>query len=66
MLDERLELCKDALMARHKMLLGATSDVCPIHWQHGGIARLKKGEKIDKLLKDGYSTISLDMWGIVK
>ena len=48
-LDERLELCKEALMVRHNLLLGTTSDVSPIHWQHGGIARLKKGEKIDSL-----------------
>mgnify|MGYP000270197587 FL=1 len=45
MLDQRLELCKDALLTRHKMLLGVTSDSSPIHWQHGAIARLKKGEK---------------------
>jgi len=66
MLDRRLELCKDALMTRHKMLLGVTSDSSPIHWQHGAIARLKKGEKIDKLLKDGYSTISLGYVGIAE
>ena len=65
-LDRRLELCKDALMTRHKMLLGVTSDSSPIHWQHGAIARLKKGEKIDKLLKDGYSTISLGYVGIAE
>ena len=64
MLDQRLELCKEALMVRHKMLLGTTSDVSPIHWQHGAIARLEKGEKIDKLLKDGYSTLSLGYVGI--
>ena len=63
-LDERLELCKEALMVRHNLLLGTTSDVSPIHWQHGGIARLKKGEKIDKLLKNGYSTLSLGYVGI--
>lgn len=62
--NERLELCKEALIMRHKMLLGTTSDTSPIHWQHGGIARLEKGEKIDKLLKDGYSTISLGYVGI--
>ncbi|MBE6051265.1 MAG: anaerobic ribonucleoside-triphosphate reductase [Clostridium sp.] len=64
MLDQRLELCKEALLTRHKMLLGTTSDVSPIHWQHGAIARLEKGEKIDKLLKDGYSTLSLGYVGI--
>ena len=63
-LDERLELCKEALMVRHNLLLGTPSDVSPIHWQHGGIARLKKGEKIDKLLKNGYSTLSLGYVGI--
>lgn len=63
-LDERLELCREALMVRHNFLLGTTSDISPIHWQHGGIARLKKGEKIDKLLKDGYSTLSLGYVGI--
>ena len=63
-LDERLELCKEALLVRHNLLLGTTSDVSPIHWQHGGIARLKKGEKIDKLLKDGYSTLSLGYVGV--
>ena len=52
--DQRLELCKNALLTRHKMLLGVTSDSSPIHWQHGAIARLKKGEKIDSLLKNGY------------
>ena len=63
-LDERLELCKEALMVRHNLLLGTPSDVSPIHWQHGGIARLEKGEKIDKLLKNGYSTLSLGYVGI--
>lgn len=62
--DERLELCREALMERHKMLLGITSDISPIHWQYGAISRLKKGEKIDKLLKDGYSTLSLGYVGI--
>ncbi|MGL5766112.1 MAG: anaerobic ribonucleoside-triphosphate reductase [Sarcina sp.] len=62
--DERLDLCREALLTRHKMLLGIPSDASPIHWQYGGIARLKKGEKIDKLLKDGYSTISLGYVGI--
>ena len=64
MLDQRLELCKDALMIRHNMLLGTSSDVSPIHWQHGAIARLGKGEKIDKYLKDGYSTLSLGYVGV--
>lgn len=64
MLDQRLELCKEALIARHNMLLGTLSDVSPIHWQHGAIARLKPGEKIDKLLKGGYSTLSLGYVGI--
>lgn len=63
-LNERLELCKEALMVRHNLLKGTTSDISPIHWQHGGIARLKKGEKIDKLLENGYSTISLGYVGI--
>lgn len=62
--DERLELCKEALMVRHNLLLGTTSDVSPIHWQHGAVARLKPGEKIDKYLKDGYSTLSLGYVGI--
>ena len=64
LLDERLELCFEALMCRHNALLGITSDVSPVHWQYGAIARLKKGEKIDKLLKDGYSTISLGYIGL--
>lgn len=64
MLNQRLELCKEALLVRHNMLLGTLSDVSPIHWQHGAIARLEKGEKIDKLLKDGYSTLSLGYVGI--
>ncbi|MDY4575866.1 MAG: anaerobic ribonucleoside-triphosphate reductase [Intestinibacter sp.] len=63
-LDERLELCREALMVRHNLLLGTPSDISPIHWQHGGIARLKKGEKIDSLLKDGYSTLSLGYVGV--
>ena len=63
-LDERLDLCKEALLTRHNMLLGTLSDVSPIHWQHGAIARLNKGEKIDKLLKDGYSTLSLGYVGL--
>lgn len=64
MLDDRLELCYEALMCRHHALLGVTSDVSPVHWQYGAIARLKKGEKIDPLLKDGYSTISLGYIGL--
>ncbi len=62
--DERLELCREALMCRHKALLGTVSDVSPIHWQYGAIARLKKGEKIDRYLLDGYSTLSLGYIGI--
>ena len=64
LLDERLELCKEALMCRHYALLGTTSDISPIPWRYGAIARLKQGEKIDKLLKDGYSTISLGYIGL--
>ncbi len=64
LLDERLGLCYEALMCRHKALLGVVSDVSPIHWQYGAIARLKKGETIDKLLMDGYSTISLGYIGL--
>ena len=62
--DERLELCKEALMCRHYALLGTHSDISPIHWQYGAIARLEKGEKIDKLLYGGYSTLSLGYIGI--
>ena len=64
LLDERLELCKEALMCRHYALLGTTSDISPIHWQYGAIARLDKGEKIDELLKGGYSTLSLGYIGV--
>ena len=64
LLDERLELCDEALMGRHNALVGVTSDVSPIHWQYGAIARLEKGEKIDKLLYNGYSTISLGYIGL--
>lgn len=64
LMDERLELCYEALMCRHNALLGVRSDVSPIHWQYGAIARLKKGEKIDKFLMDGYSTISLGYIGL--
>ena len=63
-LDERLALCKEALLCRHGMLLGTPSDVSPIHWQYGAIARLEKGEKIDKLLNGGYATLSLGYVGI--
>ncbi|SEQ09917.1 ribonucleoside-triphosphate reductase class III catalytic subunit [Lachnospiraceae bacterium RM5] len=63
-MDERLELCKKALMCRHNRLKGTPSDVAPILWQYGALARLKKGEKIDKLLYDGYSTISLGYAGL--
>ena len=62
--DERLELCREALMCRHEALLGTFSDTSPIHWQYGAIARLKKGERIDKYLKGGYSTLSLGYIGI--
>lgn len=62
--DERLELCHEALKYRHKRLLGTKSDVAPILWQHGALARLKKGEVIDKLLFGGYSTISLGYAGL--
>lgn len=63
-LDERLELCHRALRCRHERLKGTVSDVAPILWQHGALARLDKGEKIDKLLYDGYSTISLGYAGL--
>lgn len=62
--DERLDLCYRALMCRHNRLLGTPSDVAPILWQHGALARLEKGEKIDKLLYGGYSTISLGYAGL--
>lgn len=62
--DERLELCHRALQLRYKRLMGTLSDTSPIHWQHGGLARLKKGEKIDKLLFGGYATISLGYAGL--
>ena len=64
LLDERLELCREALMCRHEALLGTTSDISPIHWQYGAIARLKKGEKIDKFLNSCYSTLSLGYIGV--
>lgn len=62
--DERMELCHKALQCRHNRLKGTTSDVAPILWQYGALARLDKGEKIDKLLYDGYSTISLGYAGL--
>ena len=62
--DERLDLCHRALQSRHKRLLGTLSDAAPILWQYGALARLKKGEKIDKLLFGGYSTISLGYAGL--
>jgi len=62
--DERLALCKKALMCRHEALEGTISDTSPVHWQYGAIARLEKGEKIDKYLHDGYSTISLGYIGL--
>ena len=63
-MDERLELCKKALMCRHNRLKGTASDVAPILWQYGALGRLKKGEPIDKLLYDGYSSISLGYAGL--
>lgn len=63
-LDERLKLCHKALRVRHQNLKGTISNVSPIHWQYGAIARLQKGEKIDKLLENGYSTISLGYAGL--
>ena len=63
-LDERLELCKEALMCRHYALVGTSADISPVHWRYGAIARLKQGEKIDSLLYGGYSTISLGYIGI--
>ena len=68
-LQESLELCHKALRCRHERLLGTKSDISPIHWQHGGLARLQPGETIDKLLYGGYSTISLGyagLWECVK
>ena len=64
LLEERLDLCYEALMCRHHALLGTLSNVSPVHWQYGAIARLEKNEPIDKLLKNGYSTISLGYIGI--
>ena len=62
--NQRMELCREALMVRHNLLRGTVSDISPIHWQYGGIARLEKGEKIDKLLENGYSTLSLGYVGV--
>lgn len=64
LLEERLQLCFEALMCRHNALMGVTSDVSPVHWQYGAIARLEPGEKIDKYLLNGYSTISLGYIGL--
>lgn len=64
LLDERLELCYEALMCRHNALKGVVSDVSPVHWQYGAIARLKKGETIDRFLYGGYSSISLGYIGL--
>lgn len=64
LLDERLQLCYEALMCRHNALRGIRSDVSPVHWQYGAIARLEKGEVIDKYLEKGYSTISLGYIGL--
>ena len=64
LMEERLALCFEALMCRHRALEGTLSDVSAIHWQYGAIARLKKGEKIDKLLHNGYSTLSLGYIGL--
>ena len=64
LLDERLDLCYEAIMCRHHALLGTLSNVSPVHWQYGAIARLNKNEPIDKLLKNGYSSISLGYIGI--
>ena len=64
LLDERLEICYEALMCRHYALLGIMSDVSPIHWQNGAIARLQTNERIDRLLKDGYSDITLGYVGL--
>ncbi len=63
-LEERLQLCYEALMCRHEALEGVTSDVSPVHWQYGAIARLQPGEKIDKYLHNGYSTLSLGYIGL--
>ena len=64
LLEERLELCKEALMCRHYALIGTSADISPIHWRYGAVARLDKGEKIDKLLYSEYSTLSLGYIGL--
>ena len=64
LLDERLDICYEALMCRYYALLGTTSDVSPIHWQYGAISRIKKGEKIDNYLKEGYSTLAIGYVGL--
>ena len=64
LMDERTELCHEALRLRHERLKGTLSDVAPILWQHGAFARFDKGEKIDELLYHGYSTISLGYAGL--
>ena len=64
MLDEKLELCKEALMCRHYALLGINSNISPIHWQHGAISRINKNDKIDDLLMKKYSTLSLGYVGL--
>lgn len=64
LLNERLEICKEALMCRHYSLLGTLSNISPIHWQYGAISRIESGEKIDQYLKNGYSTLSLGYIGI--
>lgn len=64
LLEERLELCKDALMYRHDSLLGTISDASPLHWQFGAISRLERGEKIDKLLNSNYSTLAIGYIGL--
>ena len=63
-LDQRLEICKQALLCKHQLLRDTISDISPIHWQHGAIARLAPGENINHLLEDGYSTISLGYIGL--
>lgn len=64
LLENRLQLCKEALLCRYELLKGTVSDISPIHWQYGGLARLQKGETIDKLLENGYATISLGYVGL--
>lgn len=62
--NNRLNLCKEALLTRYELLKGTSADISPIHWRHGGLARLNKGETIDKLLENGYATISLGYVGM--